>query len=88
MPINFRSKLHKALLNYYFSNPEDGHYIRELSRNLSFSVSLLSRELNKFTRLGIFVSSKRGKEKHFFLNKHHPLYNEFRKITKYIARKK
>jgi predicted transcriptional regulator len=88
MPINFHSKLHKALLDYYFSNPESGHYVRELSRDLSFSASLLSRELGSLSRLGIFVSSMRGREKYFRLNRSYPLYNEFRKIIQYIVHKK
>jgi DNA-binding transcriptional ArsR family regulator len=88
MPINFRSKLHQALLGYYFLNPGAGHYVRELSRELSFSVSLLSRELNALTRSGVLLSSKIGREKYFRLNRRHPLYDEFQKITKFIVRKK
>jgi hypothetical protein len=88
MPINFRSKLHQALLDYYFSNPEAEYYVRELSKILSFDATYLSRELNLLTSFGIFTSFKRGHEKYFRLNQNHQLYNEFRKITKYLVAKK
>ena len=88
MPVNFRSKLHQALLGYYFSNPEAEHYVRELARILSFNVAHLSRELNLLARSGMFVSFMRGREKYFRLNKNYPLYKEFHKITGYIVAKK
>lgn len=88
MPVNFRSKLHQALLHYYFSNPGAEHYLRELSRILSFDATHLSRELNLLTRFGLFVSFTRGHEKYFRLNRRYPLYNELRTITKHIVAKK
>jgi predicted transcriptional regulator with HTH domain len=88
MPVNFRSKLHQELLKYYFSNPGTEHYVRELSRVLSFDATYISRELGLLTGAGLFISLKRGHEKYFRLNPRHPLYDEFRKITKYIVAKK
>ncbi|MEK7546749.1 MAG: hypothetical protein AAB536_01050 [Patescibacteria group bacterium] len=82
MPINFRSKIDQKLLGYYFANPGAEHYLRELSRILSFNASFLSRELKALTANGIFISSKRGREKYFRLNRKHPLYNEIRAIIK------
>ena len=88
MAVNFRSKLHQDLLNYYFSNPGAEHYVRELSRILSFDATHLSRELGLLTDAGLFISFKRGHEKYFRLNRNHSLYNEFRNITKYVVAKK
>ncbi|MDP3948860.1 MAG: helix-turn-helix domain-containing protein [bacterium] len=82
MPINFRSKIDQKLLGYYFANPGAEHYLRELSRIISFNVSFLSRELKILTKNGIFISTKRGREKYFRLNQKHPLYNEIRAIIK------
>ena len=81
MPVNFRSKLHIALLKYYFENPGAERYLRELSRILSFNSSYLSRELRKFVRGGIFFARKAGKEKYFWINRKHRFYNELRKIV-------
>ena len=88
MPINFRSKLHKALLQYYSSDPRAEHYVRELSRLLSFDATYLSRELKKLARAGVFVSFNRAHEKYYRLNTSHPLYNEFQKIVRHIVAKK
>jgi hypothetical protein len=88
MSVNFRSKLHQALLAHYFSSPGAEYYLRELSRILSFDAAHLSRELNALSRSGIFLVSRRGREKYFRLNQSHPLYNEFQRITKYIVAKK
>lgn len=84
MPINFRSKLHQKLLRYYFDNPDAEYYVRELSRTLSFDVSIISRELKEFVRYGIFISWERGHEKYFRLNKKYQFYNEIRTIIKSI----
>ncbi len=80
MPINFRSKLHQKLLQHYFSHPDGEYYVRELSRILSFDAALISRELKEFARRGIFISSNRGREKYFRLNKNYPLLNEIKSI--------
>ncbi len=84
MPINFRSKLHQKLLRYYFANPDTEHYVRELSRVLSFSAALISRELKILARHGIFTSSERSREKYYRLNQKYPLYNEIKAMVEYM----
>ena len=78
--INFRSKLHRALFGYYFKNPKAEHYLRELSRLLSFNAAYLSRELNGLVKEGLFIARRAGKEKFFRINRRHRLFNELRKI--------
>ena len=86
--VNFRSKLHVALFEYYFEHSDAEHYVRELSRTLSFGAAFLSRELAMLTNAGIFISSRRGNRKYFRLNKKHPLYKELRVITAYLVPEK
>lgn len=88
MSVNFRSKLHLALLSYYFAHPHAKHYVRDLSRILSFNATFLSRELNTLTRSGIFLTSTRGREKYFRLNQKYPLSKELEKITAHFVAKK
>ena len=83
--INFRSKLHRDLLGYYFKNPHAEHYLRELSRMLSFDVAHLSQELGKFVRDGLFVARTSGREKFFRLNQAHPLASELGVILKVLG---
>jgi len=88
MPINFRSKLHQALLGYYFTNPDAEHYIRELSRLLSFDATYLARELKLLSRSGLFLASTHHREKYFRLNKQYQLYGEIRALTfQFVAKK-
>ncbi len=82
-PINFRSKLHQALLRYYFTHPDAEHYVRDLSRKLSFNATFISRELDGLAGTGLFISSTRDGQKYFRLNRKHPLYNEIKKIILY-----
>ncbi len=84
MPINFRSKLHRKLLKYYFANPDTEHYVRELSRTLSFNAALISRELKILACHGIFISSEPNREKYYRLNQKYPLYNEVKAIVEYM----
>ena len=84
MSVNFRSKLHIALLKYYFENPGAERYLRELSRILSFGSSYLSRELRKFVRDGLFLARSAGKEKYFRINRKYKFYHELRKIVEEI----
>ncbi len=88
MPINFRSKLQVALLAHYFSKPNAEYYLRELARTLSFNAAYLSRTLSALSNFGLFISTKRDREKYFRLNRNHPLYNELKMITKYVVAKK
>lgn len=86
--INLRSNLHLALLSYYFNNPKAEHYVRELSRILSFDVAHLSRELNLLSRSELFTSTERGHEKYFCLNRNYPLYDELERLTFFFVDKK
>lgn len=79
--INFRSKLHRALFGYYFKNPEAEHYLRELSRLLSFNSAYLSRELNRLVKEGLFLARRAGKEKFFRINRRYKFFNELRNIA-------
>lgn len=78
--INLNSGLHKALFKYYFANPDAEHYLRELSRILSFDVAHLSQELNRFVREGIFTARTDGQKKFFRLNRRHPFFGALKSI--------
>jgi len=78
--ISLRSKLRCDLLVYYFTNPTASHYLRELAELLSADPANLSRELAALARQGLFVWETRGRQKHFRLNRKHPLFHEYRRI--------
>jgi len=78
--LNLRSILRQKLLGYYFTNPIENHYLRELAGILGQDPANLSRELAKLESDGLFVSEKRGIQRYFRLNRSYPLYEEVRRI--------
>ena len=78
--IDLRSKLRQKLLGYYFTNPKVRHYLRELAAILEADPANLSRELSRLERQGLFLSERRGNQKHFRLNDGYPFYQEVRQI--------
>lgn len=79
--LNLRSRLRRALLGYYFTNPTAEHYLRELAARLDADPANLSRELARRVRDGLFLATRRGRQKYFRLNRAHPLYDELRRIV-------
>jgi len=79
--INFRSKLRRVLLSYYFTNPKAEHHLRELARILGTDPANLSRELAGLTARGLFVARASGRQKYFRLNRNYSLYEEFKRIV-------
>lgn len=78
--ISLRSKITKAVLGYFFLHEQAEEYINELARKLSLDSGNLTRKLKELEDVGILVSSARGKETYFSLNKSFPLLKEYKKI--------
>ncbi len=79
---NFRSKITVKLLNYFFLNPENCHYINELSNILEVDPGNLFRKLKELESDGVFVSKKQGNQRFFSLNKNYVLLKELKKAFK------
>jgi predicted nucleotidyltransferase len=79
--LNLRSKVRRDLLAYFFTNPESSHHLREIAQLLSADPANLSRELARLERDGLFLSQKVGNQRHFSLNRQHPLYRELQGIV-------
>lgn len=73
--------LRNKLLGYLFLNERAEAYVRELARTLDVDATNLSRELVNFEREGIVVSTIRGRQKYFRLNRHYPLFRELKRIV-------
>ncbi len=79
--LSLKSKLRRDLLAYFFTNPDSSHHLREIAELLDADPANLSRELARLEGEAIFLSRKVGNQKHFRLNKEHPLYRELRSIV-------
>jgi len=75
-----KSKLRKSLLSYFFANPQANLYLREIALVLKEDAGNLSKELGRLQRDSIFVSTLRGRQKYFSLNKKYPLYSELKSV--------
>lgn len=76
-----KSRLRQKLLTYFFANPQASSYLREIASFLKEDPGNLSKELRHLVKSGIFLSTARGNQKHFSLNKDYPLYKELKSIV-------
>jgi len=75
-----KSRLRQKILCYYFTNPADRLYVRQLASILSEDPGNLSKELCNLENEGVFIAETKGNQKHFYLNKQYSLYNELKSI--------
>ncbi len=75
-----KSDLRRRLLLYFFTNPDESLYLREIADILKVDPGNLSRELGRLENEGIFSCRARGNQKHFMLNKKYPLYREIKSV--------
>jgi len=75
-----RSRLRKRLLSYFFSNIDANLYLREIASILNEDPGNLLKELKKMEREGIFISTLRGNQRYFSLNRRYPLYKELKSV--------
>jgi predicted nucleotidyltransferase len=76
-----KSKVTRAILGYFFLNPEETAYINELARKLRLDKRNLVRKLKELEGVGLLRSSHRGNLKLYSLNKIFPLLKEYEKIV-------
>ena len=76
-----KSKLRGKILQYFFTNPEQESYLREIARKFQEDPSNLSKEMIRLEKEDIFVSNYKGKQRYYKLNKSHPLFNELKSIV-------
>lgn len=75
-----KSKTREKILQFFFSDTNKRHYLRELERILNISVGNIRRELLFLEKLGIFKHEKMGKQVYYSLNKDSAIFEELKKI--------
>jgi len=74
------SKIKRAILNKFLSNPEEKYYVRQLAAVINASVGTIHRELVKLEKSGILNSEKLGNLRFFSINKRNPLFKELKEM--------
>ena len=75
-----KSRLRQKILSYYFTNPAKSLYVRQSASILKEDPGNLSKEFSRLEKEGVFIAEMKGNQKHFYLNKRYPLYNELKSI--------
>jgi|ERR1051326_1514229 predicted nucleotidyltransferase len=78
--LSFRSKITQSILNYYFTNPQAGHYINELARILDLDPKNVDRKLKELEKEGILISHFEGKQRYFKLAEKSPLVENYKHL--------
>ena len=76
-----KSRIRRAILALFFTNPSCEYYLRDLERTLGFSAGSIRRELLKFKEAGLFQTVRKGNLVYYSLRKNHPLLEEIRSIV-------
>ncbi len=77
----FKSIITKALVNYFFINPEEELYVNEMAVKLSLDKRNLVKKLKELELLGLLKSRKRGNLKLYSINPKYALYNEIKQVV-------
>ncbi|MCW4051072.1 MAG: hypothetical protein NWE89_15215 [Candidatus Bathyarchaeota archaeon] len=76
----FGSKTRTSLITKFMMEPDRAFYIRELSRETHIPYSMVHKELDNLTGLGIITREKKGNLTLITANKELPIFNDLRNI--------
>ena len=78
--INSKSKVSRAILDYFLLNRKEALYVNELARLLKIDPGNTFRKLKEFESEGILLSELRGNQRYYFLNAKYPWLKEYEKL--------
>lgn len=78
--INLKSKISRALLDYFLLNKKESRYVNELARLLKLDPGNTFKKLREFEVEGILLSEFKGKQNYYSLNLKYPLLKEYEKL--------
>ena len=74
-------KTRRAVLSLLYGHPDEGFYLRQISRMTSVGMGALQRELKQLTEAGFLTRSVIGQQAFFKANPDCPVYRELRDIV-------
>ncbi len=75
------SKTRVKLLTFFFQQPTEMFYVRQLSRQLKDEINAVRRELARFEQAKLLTKQVRGNRTFYRLNQVHPLYFPLQSIV-------
>lgn len=75
------SKTRVKLFELFFVDPEEIHYVRDISRKTKQEINAVRRELNKMMEYGLLRSEERGNRLYYSLNKRYTFYDELQQMV-------
>jgi predicted nucleotidyltransferase len=70
----------RKILALFFLNPDKEYYFSEVVRLTGTRQGVIQRELKSLTEAEILTSEKRGRQKFYFVNRKHPIFQDLRNI--------
>ena len=78
--INLKSKISRALLDYFLLNKKESRYVNELARLLKLDPGNTFKKLKEFEVEWILSAEFKGKQNYYSLNLKYPLLKEYEKL--------
>jgi len=75
------SKVRVKLIEYFFQNPTEMWYVRQITRDIDEEINAVRRELDKLQTDGMLKSEERGNRKYYFLNPAYDFYSDLLKLV-------
>ncbi|MEM3030882.1 MAG: nucleotidyltransferase domain-containing protein [Candidatus Micrarchaeia archaeon] len=72
------SRVKRKLLAFFFANPENEFYIREVSKRLGEETNAVRSGLQALADAGILYSNRKGNLRYFGVNKKCPIFEELK----------
>jgi len=76
-----KSKERKKILQFFFSDINRKHYLREMERILNISVGNIRRELLSLEKDGLFIKERMGNQVYYSLNQKSPIFTDIKNIV-------
>ncbi len=75
------SKTRIKLLTFFFENPTEMFFVRQLTREINEEINAVRRELGRFEKFGLVNKEARGNRLFYRLNSNYVLYDQIQEIA-------
>lgn len=77
----FGSRIRAKVLAWFYMNPDESYFVRQIANILKEDSTNLSRELSNLEKVGILTSVRQGNLKYFKVSKNCSFFNELKGLV-------